>query len=362
MKVLHAAHLPFWSGGIVQQMLWEQEAANELGLDWRSAVFISSDSDIPMSTDDSVLVRHQSRKRWLDYRRAYYEWLASNAPNFDLVLLRYSNFNPLQFRFLWSSPVPVVLVHHALEVPELKTVPMGRAKALAESVIGPLSLKKVPAIVAVTGEIARYEVARSGRRDLASFLYPNGTKMRMLDSRVERHPVPRFLFVASRFSSWQGLDRLIRTARRSREDFIVDLVGEVEPSDAAECAKDARFVLHGRQNADYINALAERAWLGLSSFALDLVDMEEASTLKVREYLSSGLPVYSGHRDVIPDDFPFYRNGSCEMDQILAFARETIAFSPIEIARLAHPYIEKKSLLKSLHAQLDVHFGFGLGR
>lgn len=361
MKVLHAAHLPFWSGGIVQQMLWEQEAANELGLPWQSSVFISSDSDIPELTDDSVLVHHEPRKRWLDYRRAYYEWLASSAPNFDLVLLRYSNFNPLQLRFLKSSPVPVALVHHALEVPELKTVRIGQAKAFAESIIGPLALKAVHAIVAVTGEIARYEIARSGCSDLASFLYPNGTKMRELDSRIERHPVPRFLFVASRFSSWQGLDRLIRAARHSHEDFVVDLVGEVEPADAIECAKDARFVLHGRQNADYINAIAERSWVGLSSFALDLVDMEEASTLKVREYLSSGLPVYSGHRDVIPDDFPFYRNGACEMDKILAFARETIMFSPLEVARLAHPYIEKKSLLNSLYSQLDAHFG-GLGR
>ena len=65
--------------------------------------------------------------------------------------------------------------------------------------------------------------------------------------------------------------------------------------------------MHGRLPQDAIFVLSAGVDAGDRFSRLIDRDMEEACTLKVREYLASGLPVVSGHRDSgLPADFPFY--------------------------------------------------------
>lgn len=42
MKILHAAYMKDASSGIVNQMYWEQEAAKELGISWKSILFVQN--------------------------------------------------------------------------------------------------------------------------------------------------------------------------------------------------------------------------------------------------------------------------------------------------------------------------------
>ena len=62
--------------------------------------------------------------------------------------------------------------------------------------------------------------------------------------------------------------------------------------------------------------------IGIDALSLDLKGLSEATTLKVREYLALGLPVYSGFNDsALPQDFPYFRKGPVEMDSIISYAR-----------------------------------------
>lgn len=360
VKVLHAAHLPFWSGGVVQQMLWEQQAANTLGMEWQSRVFLASGSTVPDMRDPSheILVRHVGRSRALDFRRAYYEWLVDTARDVDLLLLRNSPSNPLQLMAIRKMRCEVLLVHHTLEVIELANTPgmSFKARAALESFLGPLTFASVAGGITVTPEIAAYETARARKGRYKTYLYPNGISGAKPMAKREVGGVPRILFVASRFFPWHGLDRLLLAARQSTAEFVVDVVGEVEPGDRAACAQDSRFVLHGSRDRSFIAELTRKAWVGLTSLALDRNGMEQACTLKVREYLGAGLPVYSGHGDVFPDGFAYYERGDGSIESILEFAVRARHFDSATVVSEALPFIDKTQILARLHTALEAQF------
>jgi len=101
--------------------------------------------------------------------------------------------------------------------------------------------------------------------------------------------------------------------------------------------------------------LSERAWVGLSSFALERQSMRQACTLKVREYLSRGVPVYAGYDDVFPEGFSAYRKGPASISLILSYAREMRHMGKVDIARQAESFISKSRLVEGLSTWLDIH-------
>ena len=71
--------------------------------------------------------------------------------------------------------------------------------------------------------------------------------------------------------------------------------------------------------------------------------MTEACTLKVREYLRAGLPVYAGHRDsALPEISNYFRQGPAQWRAILEYARAVRPVSRATIALAARPLIDKK--------------------
>lgn len=80
--------------------------------------------------------------------------------------------------------------------------------------------------------------------------------------------------------------------------------------------------------------------------------MNEGSTLKVREYLASGLPVYAGHTDCFPDEFPFFQTGSAKISDILGFVEKIKKYSKKQIAKQSEPYISKSDIMVKTYQQL----------
>ena len=63
----------------------------------------------------------------------------------------------------------------------------------------------------------------------------------------------------------------------------------------------------------------------------------------------SGLAVYSGHKDVFPDDFSYYRFGLPNIDSILQFYKEISAVSMMSISKESEKYISKRVVLADLN-------------
>ena len=97
MRVLHSAALLRPSAGMLNQMYWEQEASDKLGVTWHSRMYCPEGSSGP----ESVLVYSKYVKAcndrsgtgkvsdWLRLRYRYYQWLLSMKNDYDIFVLRY---------------------------------------------------------------------------------------------------------------------------------------------------------------------------------------------------------------------------------------------------------------------------------
>lgn len=360
MKVLHSALLRYPSAGILNQMIWEKEAALELGLNWDVKVSCpegttSKNSVVrfskPITSNRTKLTQVRD---WFGFRIEYYLWLKIFESNVDVFILRYSPYDPIQFAFSLMCKKPVFLIHHTLEIPELKSLhrPLSKFKIIAEQIIGKYSIRNSAAIIGVTQEIIDYEKKRIDRPEKRSILYPNGVMFNRPTVDDRRGFIPELLFVSSYFESWHGLDLLLSNVREHKQEFLLHLVGELSVADRVFAEKDKRIILHGRKNQDEIRLIADNCWLGLSSFGLFRKDMKEACSLKVREYLMMGLPVYAGHKDTFPENFEFYKNSELSIVKMLHFALAMRETSRELVASAAKPYIDKVEMVRSLSNRL----------
>nr|WP_231374807.1 MULTISPECIES: glycosyltransferase [unclassified Polaromonas] len=351
---MHSAALPNPGLGIVNQMKWEQAAAKKLGLNWDVRFYC------PIGTIEKSEISIFSKRKnlmgsfllrkafvWIQFRIDYYRWLFEISTEYDIFILRYLGYDPFQYFFVKHIKKPVYFVHHTLEVPEFASDSGFPAyvKAKAEEFIGKRILPLSAGIVGVTQEIVDYEMQRSGLVGFKNFVYPNGicyVDNINLDQRLD---IPELIFVASFFDEWHGLDLIISAMKKNNAKFILHLVGCVGQRDLIMAKEDIRIHIHGRLPHTEILQLMQRCAIGLSSFALFRKGMSEASTLKVREYLMMGLPVYSGHKDIFPDLFLYYKNGPVDIDMIIAFAMQCISLNRAIVAASAREYIEKDILL-----------------
>ena len=349
--MLHAASSTDPASGVARQMAVEQAAAEQLGLDWKVRFFV------PPGTVGEVCVeaRAPARDR-IAFKREYYAWLEREMRSRDVLVLRYLRYDLFQYRFVRSASKPLFLVHHTLEGPQI--VQEGGRAAWAKLRLDDALVRRCHAradgMIAVTGEIADYERAR-GARPSASCTYPNGITYDdcPVGGTLEAGETPEFLFVASRFVEWHGLDLIVEAARRTRAPFRLHVVGELIGDQDAALAADPRFVAHGPASLDVVEALAARCILGLSSFALHRKEMRQACTLKVREYLRAGLPVYAGHADVFGVSMRWYRHGECEFERMIEYSRECSGTSRAQVSGEARPWIDKAPLLARLDRWID---------
>lgn len=358
MKVLHSTAFLTPSAGQLTQLQWERASALALGLNWDTKVYCPAGAMQPSElTCFSSEVSASDRAGWLRkgpawfrFRHAYHNWLQSMSDDYDVFVLRYYFHDPYQYAFVRRAKCPVYFVHHTLEVPEMfssHSLP-GYLRGVGDMLLGPATLRRANGIIGVTREIADYECARANLDKEHSFVYPNGVEYTNTVIDDNRSGIPEFLFVAGTFAVWHGLDDLLETLKISRENIRLHLVGHVPERERLTAQNDQRVVLHGSMGHAEIRTLAAACDLGLSSFRLDRNNMKQACTLKVRDYLSMGLPVYAGYEDIFPQKFPFFVNGPLDIGAMVAFANRCRNITRREVSDAARPYIEKQVLLRSL--------------
>lgn len=362
-RVLHSAALLYPPSGILNQMCWEQEAAQELDIPWTTKMYCPINSTLPNVVTyfdcavDSKKIQHPFLKllAWIRLRKNYYQWLMSMQAEVDIFVLRYYVHDPFQLWFVRNSPKPVYFVHHSLEVPELAS-PAGVVaiiRSRLESLLARFTLPYAKGLIGVTEEIIDYEKSRAKIHDKPTYVYPNGIlykELNIIDKRTGN--APELLFVAN-FCPWHGLDLLLDSIKLSQESFILHLVGKIPPNLERQVNSDNRIKVHGILNHDEIIELSQQCWVGLSCFALRRKRMSTACPIKVREYLMLGLPV-CGELDVFPESFPFYLNTTYNIENIIAFAHNSLHLSKNDCSEQAKSYIDKKIILGSLFNTIGV--------
>lgn len=363
MKVLHSAVLGHASSGIYHQMMAEHESAKNLGLKFTTRVFCSKEtypeSEITVHAKFMDISFPKSKLgHWLKLRYEYYKWLWEQQDSYDVIILRYSVHDLFLLKFLKNARIPIYTVHHTLEVPELKGMgSIGKARALAEQLIGPISIQYTTGIIGVTKEITQYESSRLKNEKKITYVYPNGINIKETKVIEDlRSNVPQLLFIASYFADWHGLDLLLKDLCNNHSSFILHVVGKTSEYQRSLANNDKRIVFHGHMSKKEINELASFCTLGLSSFALHRQNMIEACTLKVREYLALGLPVYSGHRDIFPSDFEYYYYGPPSFNEIIKYCNNVEKATRLEVRESSKHFINKDILLNKLFQFLETSY------
>jgi hypothetical protein len=106
--------------------------------------------------------------------------------------------------------------------------------------------------------------------------------------------LPRLVFISSGIQPWHGFSELLKLADVTRGELEFDLITgfKLAPSILPTNVRNHEFL-----EKDEFLRVFEGAICGIGSAGLFENDMEEASVLKVREYLAAGLPVIIPYKD-----------------------------------------------------------------
>jgi len=114
------------------------------------------------------------------------------------------------------------------------------------------------------------------------------------------NPTPHLLFMMGYPGSWQGLDKVLQMADLFPEWRFL-LIGVSPQKDFPSNVEAFGFL----KREAYL-PLIKKADIGIGSLALHRKRMNEASPLKVREYLALGLPIIIAYEDTdFPNGAPF---------------------------------------------------------
>lgn len=352
-KFLHIGCLINPGKGIINQMMWEKKAAESCNIDLDTILF-TTNKYANYSVCKTFSQFNSDVLTYLYIRIRFVFWILKHKSKYDIILLRYSPYDPFQFLICFFLK-NYLTVHHTFENEEIfisnKFV---RLKYFFELFFSKIVLNKSIGAVGVTNEICEYERNRSNS-SLNYFVYPNGILSDFVASRVNNNNI-ECVFISSLFQSWTGIDILINDYKKTGDlGLKIHLIGSIH-SDLLEEIKDSNlFIIHGELDNDEIRHVFNRCTLAISSFGFDKKNMKEACPLKSREYLSAGLPVVGSYIDsALPIDFPFYKKISPSLVEIKSIAEKFIHFSRNEISERSKPYISKTAILSRLINDLDI--------
>lgn len=169
-------------------------------------------------------------------------------------------------------------------------------------------INAVKGFVTVTNEIGQQfhaykkpiEVIANGIRPINKITASNSTK-KSID----------LIFVGSPGQPWQGEDAVVHMAALLPE-FNFHIVGFYDDDHPAQ----SNVHFYGYLNKQELSELYQNMDIGIGTLALYRKGMKEACPLKVREYLSWGLPIIIGYDDTDFKDVPFALNIGCYANNV----------------------------------------------
>ncbi len=359
LKILHFCYSGKIQPGVIRQLSAEYSAADKN--EWEIAFFTHSLCDLPfvysteIAQEQCGLIRRLFNYfylRWFAFR-----WLYSRKNNYDLVVIRWVVGDVFTF-FVSIFLEKYLTLHHTKEFEEamLFGPVTSRLSRFIELVFGNFTLKRATGIAAVTDEILEYEFSRiyrglEGKR-LPGFVLFNGINLADIPSSADRRGGPiKLLFLAAEFQPWHGLDLLLKEVSRSSLLFELHLVGKI----GTKYIDDDRIIIHGSLDPLQIEELSADMDMGIGSLAMYRNGLKEGVTLKVREYLARGIPVYATHKDsAFNEKFPYFIfSEAISLSNIISMAAKMRLVDRKSIREAARPFIDKDVLFQEFKSKIS---------
>lgn len=347
MKIAYINIIYGRSAGVEDRFREKARAAHALGLDL-DAFYISSsvgspgnegyvhsrplrNRAFPLNINDAYFNRYGMLERSLDLGR------------YDLILMRYPFADRSGLDFMKNHRV--ITEHHTDEMGELRSqlenAPNARQRMitlmlyLQECRFGRRVLGTCAGMVSVTREICEVERQKT-LGSVPCEVIPNGIDVRSITRTGFRKFDGSSLdmaFLAGSNAPWHGIDRVAEAVQGYRGTARVRLhvIGPMDSKTIGDYGGllGDRIIFHGRKSGPDLDAVMQRMNIAVSTLALYRKNMEEACSLKTREYVARGIPFVLGYSDPdlehpAPGDAFFLQvdnNGSpLDMEDIIAFA------------------------------------------
>ena len=208
----------------------------------------------------------------------------------DIIFLRFGIYTyPLHKLF---DIAPVVMELNTLDTAEFRE--RGLFRTLLNYAGRGYLFRKSAGIVSVSEEIAKHP--SNARFKKPVLVVPNGIDLSIYNQiQAPKNVTPRLAFIGTPGNPWSGEDKLIWLGKRF-PDLQIDLIG-CTADDFPGYDIPGNISFHGFLSANDYNEVLDKADVGVGTMALHRKKMEEASPLKVREYLAMGIPVLIGYQD-----------------------------------------------------------------
>jgi glycosyltransferase involved in cell wall biosynthesis len=312
------AYLIHWNDGpesgvwkkVQTQVSWWHTYGAEVG------VFLITRSNHSYTLPESIPLSIYPNKSARGRLRAWHEAVVSILKgSVDLVYLRYDLFYPSLW--LLKGRVPVILEVNTDD--EREYCLEGGARCCYNRLTRKLLFQMASGYAVVSRELA----SRVPKCDFkAVCVIGNGIDLSQYTPLPpSTKPIPHLVFMGSEGQPWHGVDKVLLLAR-SLQAWQFHIIG---PPPLPGAPANVKF--HGFLSKKEYEEVLAHCDVALGTLALHRNGMNEASPLKVREYLAYGLPVILGHQDTdFPSGAPFILEIPNREDNVTTHLREIERF------------------------------------
>jgi glycosyltransferase involved in cell wall biosynthesis len=207
----------------------------------------------------------------------------------DLVYLRHGLVHPGLIGL--ARRIPSVVEVNGDDLSEFRLTSR-RRYLLARATRG-LLLRRAAGLVFVTHELAAMPSFARYRRP--GVVIANGIDLASIEPAPAPalEPTAHIVFIGHPDTPWHGLDHVAELAKAVPE-WHIDVIG---PRSGEVDGAPPNLTAHGPLEPAEYRPLLERADVAVGTLGLYRKRMNEASPLKVREYLAVGVPTIVGYRD-----------------------------------------------------------------
>lgn len=300
MKIAYLTHEEISRpSGVTNKMNGQIMQWKEKGIQTKLFSLKSSQSDSPVTESEilSVCTSKKFSRKYLAMARSViqlHKKLSLFQP--DIIYTRALLYVPNLISTL-KHAAPYVVEINSNDVAELKT--FSRVGHWYNLLTRDLFFKNAAAFVCVSQELSRIEPFAKYRKP--TLVIGNGIdtqKYKSIPSTAPAEGPCRFVFIGTPGQSWHGIDKIGVLASALPEEHFT-IIG-LTPQ---ELEKELRFTVPSNLEAigyldDHASSVAiASAHIGIGTLSLYAKGLEEASALKVRQYLALGLPVILGCQD-----------------------------------------------------------------
>lgn len=232
----------------------------------------------------SVLIREKERAIQLN---GLLEALKRYCP--DIIYLRSGIYTyPLHKLF---TIAPVIIELNTLDLVEYWA--RGLFRYGLHRLTRNLIYSQAAGFVAVSNEIGNHKANTKYSKEILI----SGNGINFLDYNLLPAPKgnrPRLVFMGTAGNKWHGVDKILWLANQC-PDFNFDLIGIRDEGSLDTRLANVNF--HGQLNKEEYIKILLQADVAIGTLALHRNNMNEASPLKVREYLACGIPIIIAYDD-----------------------------------------------------------------